>query len=213
MKLTKKSILAIVFFGAIWGIVEASVGYVLHIIPGLSIYVSGAVLFSFASLILYKAYQTTESKSALLYVGIVAAFIKAFDFFLPFRNPFKIINPMLSIIMESLAMIAVVAWLTKGSTVKKISGLWMASVGWRLLYFAYMGIQYLTSGFVYLSTVGQYLEFFGLYALGSALFGFVLLALDQRLSRRETAVFKINFQNPIPSIVAVVLAITLTVLL
>ncbi len=208
-----KTITAVLFFGGIWGIVEATVGYVLHIIPGLSIYMTGAVLFPFAGLILYKAYQVTNSKSSLLFVGVIAAAIKAFDFFLPFNNPFKIINPMLSIIMESIALVLVISLLKKEDFASKASGLLIASVSWRLLYFAYMGIQFLTSGFVYLETFSQYLQFFGIYALGSALLGMGFIYLDQWVRNSDTKLSKVNLNHPVFSALSVIIAIALTILL
>lgn len=203
---------ATIFFGGIWGIIEATLGYVLHIIPGLSLYMSGAVLFSFASFILYRAYKATDSRWSLLGVGFIAAAIKSIDFLLPIASPFKVINPMLSIIMESLMVVAVIRMLTKDSLTSKASALAIASVGWRVLYFAYMGIQFLTSGFVYLQSASQYLEFFGVYAFGSALFGLGLVYLDTLLSKKETSI-KFNLFQPVFSLLSVLLALVLTLAL
>lgn len=203
---------ATIFFGGIWGIIEATLGYVLHIIPGLSLYMSGAVLFSFASYVLYRAYKATDSRWALLGVGFIAATIKSIDFLLPLASPFKVINPMLSIIMESLMVFAVIGLLAKSSKTSQLSALAIASVGWRVLYFGYMGIQYLTTGFVYLQTTSQYLEFFGIYALGSALFAFVILYLDSLFTKKE---IKLNFNlfQPVFSVLTVILALVLTLAL
>lgn len=212
MKNKMRIISATIFFGGIWGIIEATLGYVLHIIPGLSLYMSGAVLFSFASFILYRAYKVTDSRWALLGVGFIAAAIKSIDFLLPIASPFKVINPMLSIIMESLMVVAVIRMLTKDSLTSKASALAIASVGWRVLYFAYMGIQFLTSGFVYLQSTSQYLEFFGIYAFGSALFGLGLVYLDTLLSKKETSI-KFNLFQPVFSLLSVLLALVLTLAL
>ena len=95
----------ILFYGSLWGIVEASVGYVLHFLPAL---IAGTILFPFASIMLYKTYKDTQSKSAMLAVGIVAAAIKALNFLMPIANPFKVINPMVSIVLEALVVMAFV---------------------------------------------------------------------------------------------------------
>jgi len=212
MKNKKQIISATIFFGGIWGITEATLGYIIHSIPGLSIYMSGAVLFSFASYILYKAYKATDSRIALMFVGFIAAAIKAVNFFLPILSPFKVINPMLSIIMESLMVVAVISVLAKDKLASKVSAIVIASVGWRVLYFAYMGIQFLTSGFIYLQTLTQYVEFFGIYALGSAAFGILLIYVDQLLARKITNV-KFNLYKPVFSVITVALAIVLTLVL
>ncbi len=212
MKNKLQLISAVIFFGSIWGILEATLGYVLHIIPGLSLYMSGAVLFAFASYILFRAYRVTNSRLALLGVGFIAAAIKSVDFLLPLASPFKVINPMLSIIMESLMVVAVISMLNKDSLTSKVKAVVIASIGWRLLYFAYMGIQYLTTGFVYLQTATQYLEFFGLYALGSAAFGLVIIYIDNFISSH---IRQINYKlyKPVFSALSLILAIVLTLAL
>ncbi len=210
MKNKKQLISTIIFFGGLWGIVEATIGYVLHIIPGLSLYMSGAVLFAFATFILYKAYAITNSRTSLLLIGGVAAAIKSVNFFLPLFSPFKVINPMLSIIMESLMVVAVISLLNKKSVTQKISGLLIASVGWRLLFFAYTGYQYITTGYVYLENITQYLQFFGLYAVGSAILALGIIYLDKAVMTNKST--KINI-NPVVSMASLIIAIVLTILL
>lgn len=212
MKEKFKLLSIIIFFGALWGIAEASIGYLLHIIPGLSLYVSGAIMFSFASIILYKAYQKTHSRMSLLYIGIVAAAIKAVDFFLPFTNPFKIINPMLSIIFEALALFAVITMLSREDLKSKATALMIGSLAWRVLFFAYMGTQYLSSGFVYLQTAGQYLEFFVVYALLSAAIALAFVYLDQLLVKRAFKLPRLDIVNPAISFITLALAVILTIL-
>ena len=102
-----KNLPIIILFGSLWGIIEATLGYLLHLLP-VSIYISGTVLFPLVTWILYKAYTLTNSKTALMSIGILAALIKSVDFLLPFGSPFKIINPMISIIFESLAVVFVI---------------------------------------------------------------------------------------------------------
>lgn len=210
MKDKRQLILTIILFGSIWGIIEATVGYVLHIIPGLSLYMSGAVLFSFASYILYRAYKLTNSKAALLYIGMVAAAIKSVNFFLPLASPFKVINPMLSIIMESLVLIAVMTMVTKDNPVQKFTGLLLASFSWRMLFYVYMGYQFISTGFVYLSNMTQYLEFFGIYAIGSAFAAFGLLYLDKIVLKNNTLLRRVS---PIVSFASLAIAIVLTLVL
>ena len=70
----------IIFYGALWGFLEATLGYVLHWIPTL---IAGTIMFPIASVILLRAYNKTKSKSALLYIGLVAATIKSIDLLLP----------------------------------------------------------------------------------------------------------------------------------
>lgn len=198
---------AIIFFGSIWGILEATLGYVLHFLP---IYIAGTILFPIVSLILYKAYQMTKSSSALLIVGILAASIKALNFFLPYGSPFKIINPMLSIIFEALLVMVVIKVMDKSSLMKKAGAFTLASMGWRLLYVAYMGVQFLTTGFVhaYIASFYAMFEYVVLYGLLSA--GFALIIhlgfryLEQKIN------YKTSHVSVALSMAALVIAVLLT---
>lgn len=207
----KNNIPAIIFFGAIWGILEATIGHLLHILP-ISIYISGSVMFPIVAYILYKAYAVTKSKSALLSIGVIAALIKAVDFFMPFGSPFKIVNPMISIVMESLMVVLVISLLNRKDALSKASGFLLASTGWRLLYLGYMGIQFFMTGFVsdYLISFSAAFDYVVTFGVISTIFALALHYID--LITFKT--IKINFTkkiNPIISIAALVIAIVLTI--
>lgn len=205
----KKHIPAIIFFGAIWGIVEATLGYLLHVLP-ISIYISGTILFPIVGYILYRAYAVTQSKTALLSIGVVAALIKAVNFFLPFGSPFKIINPMLSIVLESLMVVLVISVLNKDDMFSKVKAMVIASIGWRLLYLAYNGIQYLSNGFVsaYLETFGAALNFTLVLGFISAVIGVGILYLDKvTLQNSKPLMSRIN---PAISFATLLVAVVLT---
>jgi len=138
-----KLVTQIVFYGSLWGFIEATLGYVLHLIP---IAIAGSIMFPIAGMILYKAYQKTESKAALVYIGFVAATIKSVDFLLPQLSIYKTINPMLSIILESLVVVLVVTMITSEKPVNKYLALPIASVSWRTLFIGWMGLQFVLTG-------------------------------------------------------------------
>ncbi|MEA2077205.1 MAG: hypothetical protein U9O95_04235 [Candidatus Marinimicrobia bacterium] len=99
MKNTVKTIRTIILMGALWGICEASLGYGLHFLPyGFS----GMLMFPIGMYFMYNAYKQSEKKSAILWVGLIAASIKFIDLLLPSRSPMTVINPATSIILESL---------------------------------------------------------------------------------------------------------------
>lgn len=208
----KEHITAIIFFGSVWGIIEASVGYLLHWLP-VSIYISGTVLFPIVGYILYRAYAITKSKSSLLAIGIVAAVIKAVNFFMPFGSPFKIINPMLSIILESLMVVLVISLVNKDDLMSKIKAMLIASIGWRVLYLAYDGIQYLATGYVsaYLETFTATINFALVFALISAAIGVGILYLDNVIVKNDKPILKRI--NPVLSLSALTIAIILTLFL
>lgn len=138
-----KLISQIIFFGAIWGIVEASLGYVLHLIP---IPISGLIMFPIATFILIKAYKATDSKAALIYIGFIAAAIKSIDLLLPGLSIFKTINPMFSIVLEAVVVAVAYSALTGSNRTKQVLVSIGASMGWRGVFIIYMVGQYMITG-------------------------------------------------------------------
>lgn len=181
MKKIMKLAAQIVFFGAVWGLAEASLGYLLHFLPPL---VAGLVMFPIAVYILMKAFKATGSRSALVLVGLVAAGIKAVDFLLPGISVFKTINPMISIMFESLVVAVAVPMLDSKKHLAKISGSIGVSVGWRLGYILYMVAQFLVSGSMtkFISSPALTLEFVVLNGLLSAVLVYGVLLLEARTS-------------------------------
>lgn len=204
-----KTISTIIFFGAVWGIIEATIGYVLHFLP---IYIAGTILFPIVSFILYKAYTITKSRSSLLAIGAIAACIKAINFFMPFGSPFKIINPMLSIVLESMMVLVVISLLSKDDVKSKATGFIVASIGWRAMYLLYGGIQFATTGFVsdYLVTFYAAIEFTVLFGLLSAAIALGIHYLDLKVTNTNKKNV-IQWINPYVSFATLALAIILTI--
>ncbi len=173
--MTKKTLIQILFFGSIWGILEATIGNLLHYLPT---FIAGTIMFPIAAAILYKAYDATKSKASLLYVGIVAVAIKAINFLLPQYSVFKVINPMIFIILESLMFVAVITLIKSDNPIKKYSALPIASISWRLLFVGYMLVNGSTAPYV--ATFNGAFEFVMLSGLLSGVIGSLFIfALDK----------------------------------
>ncbi len=178
-----KLLTQIIFYGALWGFIEATLGYALHWIPTL---IAGTILFPIASLILIKVYNNTNSKKALIYVGMVAASIKSIDLFLPSYSVFKTINPMVSIGLESLLVFAVIILFSSKKVTNKIAAAQIASIGWRVGYVAFMTIQFIFTGYVAYSiaSLANLLEFVVLSGVIGGLFASGLIFLDSHLKSK-----------------------------
>jgi len=137
---TMNNVWKIIFFGAIWGIVEGTLGYVLHFVPPTF---AGFIMFPIATLILVSAYKSIGSQKALVYIGLIAALIKSVNFLLPSLMMFKTINPMISIILQSLVVAIAYPIISDKKISKKIVSLVGASISWRILFVMYMAIQYI----------------------------------------------------------------------
>ncbi len=179
--MNKKQLVQIIFFGAIWGIIEASLGYVLHFIPAA---IAGSIMFPIVGIILYRAYNVTESKAALVYIAFVAALIKSVNFLLPQISIYKTINPMMSIVMEALLVVVVISMVTSQNPGRKFAAMPIASIGWRTLFIAWMTYQYLTTGNLapYISTTSAIIGFIVIEGLISGLFGSVLVFVNDTLA-------------------------------
>lgn len=141
MKLNSKLnfIFVVLFFGALWGFLEATLGTVLHLDAFDSIFfASTAVMVPVAYLICATAYKQTGKIRSTFYVGLIAAAIKSICFaFVPMVN--KVVNPMVSILMESL-FVGVAIYLvrpTKVLSLKSFVSFMIMSTAYRLVYMGY----------------------------------------------------------------------------
>ncbi len=184
MMQSKKAILTtVVFFGALWGLVEATLGYGLQFLPHL---VSGSVMFPIGAVILFYTYKQTGSKRAVFFVGVIAAAIKAVNFFTPGLPAIKTYNPMIAILMQSF-FIALLVPLFEKRTIKSIlAGFLVASIGWRLVFLLNITVNNALTGypFAQLQSFASVSEFTLAYGLMGATFGIVFLFIAEALTRR-----------------------------
>jgi ABC-type thiamin/hydroxymethylpyrimidine transport system permease subunit len=96
----KKVLSAAVFWGAVWGWTEATLGYLLHLlkIPGLAGAVMAAIVFYF----LDRLYQQTGSAGAVVFSSFLAAGLKSLDIVVSPVGLMDVINPVQAIIIEGL---------------------------------------------------------------------------------------------------------------
>jgi hypothetical protein len=207
MKLNIKNMSIIVFYGALWGILEASLGYVLHFIPAL---IAGSIMFPLAGMILYKVYKKTDSAFALIYVGLVATSIKAINLFMPNIHIYKAINPMIAIMLEAVVVAIVIKPLLSSSKTKQITLIASVSFGWRILFWMWMGSQYIITGFVspYVSDGAFVLSFTLIEGIIGAMILYGLYELENKISHA------IQFdKKPIIAASMLIISIVTTILL
>ncbi len=209
MEKNKQSmIIQTIAYGALWGLAEATIGYLLHWLPAL---VAGSVMFPVGAAILMRAYGRNGSRKMLFFIGVVAAAIKAADFILPVISPWKVVNPMICIVLEASVVAAVALMVEKGPVMARLALLPAASVAWRFLFLGVLGIQYLTTGTlsVQISTPANIVSF----AIWSGLFsGALAIGLDF-LRRLGSKTFVKPFTRPAFAGALVALALVVTVLL
>jgi len=136
----KKYLTLILFWGSIWGLAEATIGYLLHFlaiaVPGLP----GFLMFPIAFYFMNRAYRSSGQVSAIFMVAVIAATIKLMDFLLPVYSAIRIINPSISILMEGLAVALVYqVFKTQLQNLSYLPSLYMGVV-WRTLFLVYLAI-------------------------------------------------------------------------
>lgn len=133
-------LLTIFTWGALWGIFEATVGYLLHLLP---FSVGWLVWYPAACFFMVNVYRKTRQIKSILLVGVLAASIKLINLFLPGRID-RVLNPVTSILFEALSMAAVI-WIIhhvclnkEKSHLIKALAIFSMNISWRILYALYL---------------------------------------------------------------------------
>lgn len=169
----------IVFFGSVWGLLEATLGFALHFLPG---FISGSVMFPIVLFILYRAYKALGSKRAILYVALIAMSIKSVNLLIPYMYAAKTINPMIAMFLEAGLVFAVIPMLDSKKLVHKVSGIVIASLVWRMAYIGYQGLNYLVTDYLssYLQSLSLTFEFVIGYGLIGTILAIVLMSITEK---------------------------------
>ena len=93
MKWSTRDLVTLAVFGALWGVVEMSLGSVLH---ALNVPFLGTVIAGIGMVIALTGYSFVSRRGAVLIIGLVAALLKAFSL------GGVILNPIVAIVIESL---------------------------------------------------------------------------------------------------------------
>jgi len=140
LKTARSPAFAILTWDALWGILESTVGYVLHLLP----FSAGwLVWYPVACFFMACTYLRTRKASSILCVAVLAAGIKMLDLLLPGRID-RVINPAFSILFEAAALCLAAVILqrlperTKSSPAAKALVSIGMNTGWRLLYILYL---------------------------------------------------------------------------
>jgi hypothetical protein len=201
----KQHLTMILFFGAIWGLLEATLGYLLQFLPPL---VSGSIMFPIGATLLIYAYKNTGSRISILYVGLIAASIKAVNFFMPGLIPIKTYNPMIAIMLQSLAMIIIIPLFNRKEVPIQLLSLGAASILWRVMFLLNISVNHQLTGFNFpqLTSISKMNEFIFIYGLfGAAIlglfFGFIFI-FNKNLIIKFKPTYAISFSLLIISFVA-----------
>src|SRR6056297_783451 len=124
----KNIFMVVLFYGGLWGILEATLGFALHFLPpGFA----GMFMFPIGFYFMYNAYRTTDQHSTIFYTALVAAALKLSNLILPFNTVMSAVNPAVSIILEGLVVLVGVRAIVMG---KKLATPYLMSLSWTVLF-------------------------------------------------------------------------------
>ncbi len=94
-----------VFWGAVWGLYEATAGFLIHSVPRVP-GLASIVLVPFAIFCLSRAVRVAGMNGAVIATATAAA-VKCVDFLLPQLTPLAVVNPTAAILLEGLSFLVV----------------------------------------------------------------------------------------------------------
>lgn len=124
----------ILFWGALWGIFEGTIGYLLHLLP---VNIGYIFWFPIALFFMERAYKATGKLYSVFFIACFAAAIKLINLFVEVRID-RVINPAVSIIIEALAFFAVYYTFNKLPKQNMLVKAITISTSWRFLYLIYL---------------------------------------------------------------------------
>lgn len=140
-------ILSVLFFGALWGILEATLGTLLHLpfFDKFGIYgASTTIIVPLAFLLMSLCYKKTNALFSLPMMGILASIIKlSVGLVIGFRA--SVYNPAIYILIESLVMMSAVA-VFRPKNVLSLRTLGTFILANTLYQFSYLTINYWMGG-------------------------------------------------------------------
>ena len=185
-----KALLAVLFFGSIWGLLEATIGFGVKLLG--PVFLSGEIMFPLGAAICYLGWRRYEKPWFPVGVGLVAACIKLSDGLLGIVPPFdpRIVNPAVAILMESLCLAAALsAW---GAWRKERPGhlaplALVAGLGWRPFFLPWT-LYVCTPAYWLEPTAGKIAGFLLAGGLLSAALVALFLTLVEKVERRSNMV-------------------------
>lgn len=193
------------FFGGVVGILEATLGYLLHLLPS---GISGAVMYPILFAVGVMAYRTSNSLKSVYIMTFTAALIKLTNLALPMPTV-KVINPAIAILLEGLSVALVLNYTLDKEKEFDFNTIFLGCFSWRIIY-----LMYLTVNFV-IGIKGRMIESGSLAIVEYLAFGLINAAIIfsatkiTNLKNTRIGTFKVS---EIASVCTIALAIFIQIL-
>ncbi len=199
----KKHICIIAFYGAIWGLVEATLGHALHILP---VKLGWMLWFPIAFYFMKIVYLKTGKHWSVIITALIAAIIKLVDLFAPVRIDY-VINPAVSIVLESLAVYTIFRVVSRYRINK--SSIILINTSWRILYILY--VLFLPEYLIEISPISSlqsFLNFFIIDNIVTSLFIYVIgIILQKTKSSAKNEAQNYIELSPVLSVTMLIIAV------
>jgi hypothetical protein len=140
---TSPAVLGGLYWGAVWGLYEATAGFVVHSfirVPG----ASSVLLVPFALFCLQRAMRAGGGLRACGVAAATAAAIKLVDFLLPALTVLNVVNPAVAILFEALAFVVVARRLGMPARVPSLPAVAVGALAfnaiWRVLFLLHYAV-------------------------------------------------------------------------
>lgn len=128
-----KHVKTFIFWGSLWGLSEATLGTLFHIVP----WIAGFFMFPIGFYFMKRALNDSGKTIAIFNTAVIAAGIKLTGLFLPFQHPAKVLNPAASIMMEALAVILFFSIFNVQKSHFRFREILSLTIGWQLIFITY----------------------------------------------------------------------------
>uniref|UniRef100_A0A7C4YF02 Uncharacterized protein n=1 Tax=candidate division WOR-3 bacterium TaxID=2052148 RepID=A0A7C4YF02_UNCW3 len=180
----KKILLKGLLYGGLWGIAEATLGYILHLIGFFTGFrsFSGFIMYPVGIFFMYYSFVETGSYYTILLTSFFSATIKLSNLFFPFLPYYHTINPSIAIILEGLSSYVFIRFFETKGFLKNILRFSIASLFWRTLFI-------LTLTIIGENRIKNYLNFL---FLESFVNGIIAGFMFDRMKNLKIAEFRLN---------------------
>lgn len=231
-KINWKSLFVVLTLGGLWGILEATLGTVLHFTGVAKTFLSSSIIMvPLAYSILAIGYKNTGKLRSIFLIGLIAGTIKLAAFAVPGIAPNYVINPAISIVMEAAAFGLAVYVIKPEKTLsyRSIAVVLLASITFRLTFTLYQlatvvpfgatsftfengVLAFNETGFVKFNITQNFLACAYTIALGTVAYFVNKLLVVKNVKVNSELVKKIVY-NPIMAVALVGAAVALTIVL
>lgn len=184
----------ILVWGAIWGIIEATIGNALHLLPFRV--PTGSVLFPIGYFCMQKSFNETKDIRSMFFTAGVAASIKFVNLFSAITPVIKVLNPAACVLFEGLAVVVVFTiYKYKNSDIGFKQSLIMSS-SWRIGYYISCLAIFIPLMMMEISSISGLNRFVEFFIINGLVNSMIIYAYG-KIASRSKRISRIKYNLPL----------------